>query len=89
MVLTPGGTTGNGTNENQFRYNDTKGNKYWRKVDAAFNDIVHDREGGSLALGPSHPWGVPTTNVQSVANLGGSFRLPGGRHGKYGQVCCI
>lgn len=82
LVRTPNGTTGNGTNENQFRYHDAEGNTYWRRVNAAHNNIVHDREGGSLANGDGHPWGVPTADVQNVDSLGDNFRLPGGRHGE-------
>jgi len=79
LVRTPGGTTGNGTNENQFCYDDTKGNTYWRRINAAYNSITYDREGGSLADGRGYPWGFPTADVQNVT---GSFRLPGGRNGK-------
>jgi hypothetical protein len=82
LVRTPGGTTGNGTNENQLRYNDAEGNTYWRRVNAAYNNITYDREGGSLTHGNGHPWGVPTAEVQNVEGLGDTFKLPGGRHGK-------
>lgn len=82
LVRTPDGTTGNGANENQFSYGDAEGNTYWRRVNAAYNHITYDREGGSLARGHSHPWGIPTPDAQNVAGLEDSFRLPGGRYGE-------
>lgn len=82
LVRTPDGTTGDGSNENQFYYDDAKGNTYWRRVDAAYNKITYDREGGNLAHGHSHPLDAPTGEAQNITDLGDSFRLPGGRHGE-------
>jgi len=81
MTRSPNGNTGNGTNENQFFYNDAKDNTYWRTVNAAYNNITYDREGGNLAHGHIHLWDVPNADAQRAVGIGGNFRLPGGRHG--------
>lgn len=81
MVTSPNGNTGNGTNENQFFYYDAEGNTYWRTVNAAYNNITYDREGGYLAHGHVHLWDVPNAEAQRVAEHGGKFRLPGDRYG--------
>lgn len=47
--LAPTGNFGNGTNSNNFAYEDADGNTYTRQVNAAFNNITLDRIGGSLA----------------------------------------
>jgi len=81
LVRSPNGNTGNGTNENQFSYNDAKGNTYWRTVNAAYNNITYDREGGNLAHGRTHLWDPAYVGPQRVADHEDSFRLPGGRYG--------
>lgn len=81
LTRSSNGTTGNGTNENQFFYNDTKGNTYWRAVNAANDNITYDRKGGNLADGHTHLWDVPIVEAQGVAGYGDNFRLPGGQHG--------
>lgn len=82
MTRSPNGNTGNGTNENQFLYDDARGNTYWRTVNAAYNNITYDKEGGNLAHSDTHLWGVPNADAQMVVGHGGNFRLPGGRHGE-------
>ncbi|KAL4265299.1 Peptide-N4-(N-acetyl-beta-glucosaminyl)asparagine amidase A [Pleurotus pulmonarius] len=47
--LAPTGNFGNGTNFNNFAYEDADRNTYTREVNAAFNNITLDRIGGSLA----------------------------------------
>jgi hypothetical protein len=81
LVRTPVGAITDGTNENQFFYNDTGGNTYWRVVNAAYNVITYDREGGSLSHERGGPWDVPTADTQNVTSPGDIFRLPGGRYG--------
>jgi hypothetical protein len=77
----PNGTTGTGTSENQFSYDDAQGNTYWRRVNAAYNTITYNKEGGTLAGGQNDLWGVATADTQVIADLGDTFRLPGSRHG--------
>ncbi|TRM58681.1 peptide N-acetyl-beta-D-glucosaminyl asparaginase amidase A-domain-containing protein [Schizophyllum amplum] len=43
------GNYGNGTTNNTFIYSDAAGNTYTRSVNAAYNQITLDEEGGSLA----------------------------------------
>jgi len=81
MAHSPNGNTGNGTNENQFYYDDAKGNAYWRTVNAAYNNITYDRAGGNLAHGDTYPWSVQNADAQTVVGHGVNFRLPGSRHG--------
>ncbi|KAF9792431.1 peptide N-acetyl-beta-D-glucosaminyl asparaginase amidase A-domain-containing protein [Thelephora terrestris] len=80
----PNGTTGTGTSENQFSYDDAQGNTYWRRVNAAYNTITYNKEGGTLAGGQNDLWGVATADTQVIADLGDTFRLPGGRRGEPG-----
>lgn len=80
MLRTPAGSIGDGGSENQFSYNDIKGNTYWRKVNAKENIITHDEEGGTLADGHTGSWSDPIThNLGSIID---NFRLPGGRNGE-------
>lgn len=76
MVLSPNGNTGNGTSNNTFAYSDQAGNTFNRVVDAAFNVITRDQQGGRLAPGPA-----AAEASQSIVSLNGFgvARLPGGR----------
>ena len=76
------GSTENGTNENQFFYNDAKSNTYWGTVNAAYNNIAYDKEGGNLTRGHIRLWDVPNADAQSLEDYGDNSGLPGGRHGK-------
>lgn len=44
------GNVGNGTSNNTLVYIDTKGNTYDREVNAAYNNITYDHQGGSLTF---------------------------------------
>lgn len=62
FTLATAGSAGNGTNNNTFTYIDSGGNTYYRDVDAAYNVIIHDQQGGSLAAGAYSPPTPYTTN---------------------------
>ncbi|KIJ17411.1 hypothetical protein PAXINDRAFT_73494 [Paxillus involutus ATCC 200175] len=74
--ISAAGNTGNGTSNNTFSYIDTKGNTYYRDVDAAYNAITQDQQNGSLAtstLSLSSPFASIAQNIPTA-------RLPGGKH---------
>lgn len=74
-ITITGANTGNGTSNNTFAYTDTEGNTYDREVDAAYNVIIYDQQGGSLATSSVPPQIPSTANVQNVP----AARLPGGK----------
>lgn len=52
FLVQQSGNTGNGTNDNDFRYKDDAGNTYSRQVNAKFNIITLDEQSGNLAPAP-------------------------------------
>ncbi|KAF8844962.1 hypothetical protein BDN67DRAFT_1050060 [Paxillus ammoniavirescens] len=76
--ISAAGNTGNGTSNNTFSYIDTKGNTYYRDVDAAYNVITQDQQSGSLATS-TLPLSSPfASNAQNIP----AARLPGGKDSK-------
>ncbi|KAF9246518.1 peptide N-acetyl-beta-D-glucosaminyl asparaginase amidase A-domain-containing protein [Melanogaster broomeanus] len=76
FTISTTGNSGNGTSNNTFGYVDTKGNTYYRDVDAAYNVITHDQQSGSLAISSLLPSSPFASNAQNVP----AARLPGGKH---------
>ena len=76
FVETAAGNFGNGTSNNTFTYVDTAGNTYDREVNAAFDNITSDHQGGSLApKSQFHFPGFPSTTQMTLAKP----RFPGSR----------
>ncbi|KAK7054898.1 hypothetical protein VNI00_003361 [Paramarasmius palmivorus] len=75
-----GGNFGNGTNNNTFSYSDAAGNTYNRRVNAAFNNITLDVEGGSLASSGlrSASLDPPSVDSEQAYFAFAGAHLPGG-----------
>ena len=75
FFIRPGGNVGNGTNNNVYNYDDSAGNTYHRKVDAALNLITYDEESGTLGTQASR-----SHTTSGFDRSGGQqIRLPHGR----------
>ncbi|KAL6305342.1 peptide N-acetyl-beta-D-glucosaminyl asparaginase amidase A-domain-containing protein [Sparassis latifolia] len=75
FVETANGNYGNGTSNNTFSYLDTRGNTYDREVNAAYDNITYDHQGGSLYAGNVFSFPLFSLPAPMVA----APRLPGGR----------
>lgn len=75
FVETAEGNYGNGTSNNTFTYLDTKGNTYDREVDAAYENITYDHQGGSLYDGDYFTFPLFSSPAPTIA----APRMPGAR----------